>query len=548
MKPTPTAEQLEILNAFPKHHVIKINAVAGSGKTSTLRMTAEANPLPSLYVCFNKQNAMEASEKFPSHVTCRTMHSLAYAAFGRQMQHKLSSAFTHGEAYVNKGRSNTEIAKLYGIPDLRTSEDTVVTCRATAGIVKLTVGRWQNSAFSEIQEHHVPSYKLKELAKSHPELDIDKYTNIVLNFAKKLWADRIDLNSPVQAEHDTYLKLWQLSSPKLDFDVIYVDEAQDTNPVCLDILRKQSAKMVYVGDTYQSIYAFRQAVNAMEEIEAPTLVLSKSFRYGAAIAELATMVIRGAITVKGFEQIESTVGYNKSSKYTEIFRTNSGLLGRAVTLISQGVKVSANIDTRKFENQLNSALALYEGRLKDIKDDEIGLYSSWNELLEVVEEQPELKRISVIVAEGQTYRYLSAIKLVKLNKDDYDVLLTTGHKSKGMEWENVVISDDFMPKFVLCDENDPLFNQQEVNLFYVACTRAIKNLQIPNDFIKAFEKYKHGIDSAFKKVTRKCTSLEIDNINMVFLGGGRLDSGNISPLSALFTPEEDWNHIDIPNH
>lgn len=500
----PTPEQQAILDAFPSNHVLKINACAGSGKSSTLRMLSEANPLTSLYVCFNKANADEAKAKFPAWVACRTMHSLAYSQYGRMLQHKLSSAYKAGEAYVNKGRSNAEIVKLYGIPSLRTSEITEVTARATAGLVKLTVGRYQNSAHKHIGQDHIPFYELMKLSEAHPELDLEKYRKVILNFANKLWADRIDPNSPVQAEHDTYLKLWQLSEPILSYDVIYVDEAQDTNPVAFDILKNQKCKMVYVGDAYQSIYAFRQAVNAMEVINAPSYVLSKSFRYGQEIATLAKNIIRGGIDVKGFEKIKSTVGLNFATQYTKIFRTNSGLLGEAVGLIGQGVKVFANIDTRKFENQLTSCQALFNGDLSGVKDDDISLYSSWDELLEDAEERPEIKRLAEVVLNGLTSTYLAATKRIKLNKDSYDVLLTTAHKSKGMEWDYVVLADDFPVKPILVAEDDPAYNQQEVNLLYVAATRAIKNVQIPSDFQNAFTEYEEDMQEALEIVLEGC--------------------------------------------
>lgn len=505
----PTVEQQEILDIFPKHRVLKINAVAGSGKSSTLRMLAEENVMPSLYVCFNKANATEASEKFPAHVACRTMHSLAFSEFGRVLMHKLPSSFKAGEAYVNKGRSNTEIAKLFGIPDLRTSEDTMITQRAIAGLVKMTVSRYQNSAHKHIVSQHIPNRELMDMVKAHAELDVEKFRKVVINFAVKLWDARIDLASPVQAEHDTYLKLWQLSEPHLGYEVIYVDEAQDTNPVCLDILTKQQhCKLVYVGDSYQSIYAFRQAVNAMETIDAPFKVLSKSFRYGKEIADLATYLIKGGIQVKGLETIDSKVRYVDSKQYTMVFRTNGGLISRAVGLIMQGVKVYCNIDTRKFENQLTSAQALHDGRLKDIKDDEISIYSSWDEMMESIKDAPELKRISEIIEDGELNMYLRAIKQVTLNKNSYDVLLTTGHKAKGMEWDNVIIADDFSPKTILCAEDAPAYNQQEVNLFYVACTRAIKNLQIPLEFMDAYNKHKRAVDKNFKVGVNKVMHLQ----------------------------------------
>ena len=88
---TPTQEQKDILSAFKSTRVLKVNACAGSGKTSTLVMLAQDNPVPSLYVCFNKVIREEAELRFPSHVSCRTQHSLAYAEFGQGLLHKMQN-------------------------------------------------------------------------------------------------------------------------------------------------------------------------------------------------------------------------------------------------------------------------------------------------------------------------------------------------------------------------------------------------------------------------------------------------------------------------
>lgn len=69
-----------------------------------------------------------------------------------------------------------------------------------------------------------------------------------------------------------------------------------------------------------------------------------------------------------------------------------------------------------------------------------------------------------------------------------DVILTTVHRSKGMEFDQVILADDFAQ---LVDENEFVLDMrspeaiEEVNLFYVAITRAAKALQI-NDQLRSF--------------------------------------------------------------
>ena len=485
---TPTQEQQDILNTFKEHKIMKVNAVAGSGKSSTLRLLAESNIIPSLYVCFNKQNAIQAAKSFPDHTDCRTVHSLAYSVFGKYLIHKLN---IFDNVYINRGRTAKEIVKLYDISDFLVSGNVYIPSRTIAVLAKATVDRYQNSTNDHVGLSHTPKKEIEDLEKKYADFNKDSFKLNILSVAEKLWRDKINPKSPVKIEHDTYQKLYQLSKPILPYDIIYLDEAQDSSPVVLDIISNQlHCKVVYVGDTYQSIYAFRQAVNAMEKIKAPTKFLSKSFRYGQGIADLATFIIDGVIQVKGMENIDSKLTKVVSEQYTKIFRTNSSLLSEAVNLIEQGVKVKCEIDPKKFKSMINSSYALFKGDSTNVKDDEIAVYATWSEMLEDAKDNPEIKRLTDIVINNKTFMYTKAldslIKDVKSNKP-YDVLLTTAHKSKGMEWENVIIDDDFNVETILKSVGDEGYNQQEVNLFYVACTRAIKNLQLPKDFLVEYD-------------------------------------------------------------
>ena len=76
-----TPEQQLIINSTGN---IKINAVAGSGKTTTIVEYAKSRPKNSkiLYLAFNKSVKLEAIKKFESqglkNVKVETAHSLAY--------------------------------------------------------------------------------------------------------------------------------------------------------------------------------------------------------------------------------------------------------------------------------------------------------------------------------------------------------------------------------------------------------------------------------------------------------------------------------------
>ncbi|MCP5859974.1 UvrD-helicase domain-containing protein, partial [Klebsiella pneumoniae] len=86
--------------------------------------------------------------------------------------------------------------------------------------------------------------------------------------ARNIWAYMQDTKSDVKMPHDGYLKLYAMSRPALRYDIILLDEAQDTNPITLDLVMAQRghAKIVLVGDRHQGIYGFRKAMNAMEAV------------------------------------------------------------------------------------------------------------------------------------------------------------------------------------------------------------------------------------------------------------------------------------------
>jgi hypothetical protein len=75
----PTGEQQAILDGFATGADLVIQAGAGSGKTSTLKMIGErAGRRRGVYVAYNKAIANDAKRSFPSNITCATAHSFAY--------------------------------------------------------------------------------------------------------------------------------------------------------------------------------------------------------------------------------------------------------------------------------------------------------------------------------------------------------------------------------------------------------------------------------------------------------------------------------------
>lgn len=478
MSRTPTPQQVACIEALGVHNMLKIEACAGGGKTSLLTMMAEAYKLPALYLAFNKVTADEGSKKFPSHVTCQTTHSKAYRECGLKIAHKLSRP---RGGYVNVAGTGSEVARFYKLGDIGIDADTRISGTFVGLLVKATVARFEQSADTEISKKHVPTTELSEKLAGEGQA-IEYVKKVVVTTATRLWADRINPDSPVLATHDTYLKMYQLSKPVFHgFSIVYVDEFQDTTPCVLDIIMNQRAhmKVVMVGDARQAIYGWRGAINAMMMVDCDSRPLTKSFRYGQAVADVATAVLERAMVIQGFEKITSKVGrsdlIDTTKAYTRLFRTNSALLAAAVGAIKEGKRVAIEIDTKDFVKVLESAQALYRGMTKDVKHDKIIPYQTWEEAKNEAGHDPELSRIVRAVEDRSAQEWIDVLQSF-VSATCPDVTFTTAHKSKGREWSQVRVEEDFKSGF---DEDGKWVGlaTEEQNLLYVACTRAIDVLE-----------------------------------------------------------------------
>jgi len=88
----PTPEQAKALELFRTEQPLAIEALAGTGKTSTLTLLAHDTKRNGLYVAFNKSIVNDSAGKFPGTVTASTAHSLAFRTVGKRYAHRLKSA------------------------------------------------------------------------------------------------------------------------------------------------------------------------------------------------------------------------------------------------------------------------------------------------------------------------------------------------------------------------------------------------------------------------------------------------------------------------
>jgi superfamily I DNA/RNA helicase len=480
----PTGEQEFAKDLAVKESICKIQACSGSGKTSELVYISSFLKVSSLYMTFNVTMARDAANKFKDHVACMTTHSLAYRKVGKGYQHKLSRP--QGR-YVNVALTGSEVARYFRLPDfeLNSENDDAVIRKTFIGmLIKDTVDSYEMNAEEGIGREHLPYKQLKDLEKKYGK-DFDKksFNKLILRFAKKLWEERTDKYSEVCCKHNTYLKLYQLSKPDLskEYEIIYLDEAQDLNPVTRSIVLAQQdkCKLIFVGDKFQQIYSWNGSVNALQSLDCKSAPLSKSFRFGTQIAELATLILDGDMEVLGNEGMDSVVGVDVvdyTKPHTFLFRTNMELIFTAVDLIKKGQNISVNIDMKDFVAMLKSADALFSDNMKAVKHENIVPYSTWEELVDESQTDRELGRLVSIVDDGNADQMINILHSHR-NDSNSLITLTTAHKAKGLEYPQVCLASDFPSNYNRKGEFVGL-TEEERNLLYVASTRAIDKLNI----------------------------------------------------------------------
>jgi hypothetical protein len=458
--PRLTGQQTDIITAAHGGGTVVAEALAGTGKTSTLVEVARSFPgRPTVYLAFNKSVQIEAEKRFPGWVRATTAHSLAYQAVGKQYADRLNSR--RMPAKMMASQLKVKPAML----DTGTLNPVILTRMAQA-----TVFQFLKTADPEVAAHHVPA---RVLAHHSPT----QVTEAVMPIAHRIWADLRKPTGRFFFNHDVYLKLWQLTNPVIPADLIMFDEAQDADPVIAAIVARQAAQRLYVGDRNQAIYGWRGAVDAMSRVkDATRLPLTKSFRFGPAIAEIANQwlgLLGSKHQVVGHDPIRSSIG-DLLVPRAILCRTNGTALGWVLAFHERGVPVAlapgdknAGKDIERFAW---AARDLMNGEGTD-HPDLVG-FTTWRELVDFVEEEEntaDLKRMVGIINRIGINGVIDAVRKL-VPEERAQVTVSTAHKAKGLEWTSVKVADDFVPPEF--EDDDEMVDPADLMLAYVTVTRA----------------------------------------------------------------------------
>ena len=465
-KLSPTSEQLEVIRLVreTKDNLL-INALAGTGKTTTLEMiVATAKESPILCLAFNKKIAEEMTKRFPSTCLVRTFNSLGHRIWAKTCVKNLKLDPKKVQAVLG------EMLKTIKKEDRREASEAYWDIIHAVGYAK-SVGY--------IPEGKFPSAKrLAECPAFHASLE-ERPTAFIASIIDEVLTESIKqaYDGLIDFNDQIYMPaLFGGTFPR--FPLVLIDEAQDLSPTNHALLHKLcKGRVIAVGDPWQSIYGFRGALQqGMGQLQSHFTMhettLSISFRCPQRVVEEARWRVPSFKWTNEGGHVER-IGSLAPSAIPEtaaiICRNNAPLFRCAFSLLSRGRSVSvagSDIGPRVVGTMRKLADA------SATRSDTLSHIQSW---LDQKRDKgsttaDDMAACMVIFAEhgetlGQAIAYAE-----HLFAQRGSIRLLTGHKAKGLEFDTVY----FLDPWLLGDD------EQELNLRYVIQTRAKKELYYIN--------------------------------------------------------------------
>lgn len=532
-------EQLDVIDA--QENIVIVNACAGSGKTTVLEglINKHCNS-QILYLVYNKVIQMELQERFKKYknVKVLTSHSMAYEKYSTK---NVSSGLNLFEVADKMGlnfldtKYIIEVFQKYIIDSekdlnkfLTLYESELKYLYSLIQFKFYVENHKEELANLKNEEGYIDREKFFERVKEVPELKmIDDYFASMRKRTKGLIKELMELidSEKIKEPHDYYLKKFQIEEgPTNKYDIVMVDEAQDSNGVLIDILDKKfpKAKKIIVGDTYQQIYSWRGAINSLEYFlkfeGAKRYDLTNSYRIGRELGSFCTEVTElrdnKGLNIKGNNKNQKIVGFEEvlksdDEKTTILFRKNLNMVNYA---LGSDKKI---LFLKEFNmEKIRDFLRFKEGKKEEITElHYLKRYKDYNQLEEFLDKDLEsnseiLMYRNIVNAYPENLeelldkledRIISDKELEKYASDEV-VILGTIHSSKGKEFKKLIIYIDIleniMSGFLNIDEL-----KEEINLFYVALTRSKGKLYT-----------QYELDSNLIKILARSLGKDIQNL------------------------------------
>jgi len=520
----PTPEQRAIIEYVRSgdRHVI-VEALAGAGKTSTiLQSLVTSTAARVLLTSFGNAIVATLEERLPKAPPGRTWQAktLHRAGLGvlrsygwepdpdddlhgihSDASEKLVNDMATSIEEIVTEENNNSLPLWFDLPF-------VLAEKVTRAVISDDIRR----AASELLKHwKLTCLPHSDVSSVQEEDSVDALDNIkeeeeplartIAHFAYVMGA-RLD-RTKIDFEDMIWLPLVLDLMPKWPYDLIFVDEAQDLNRPQFALtlrLMKPDARLIVVGDLYQSMYGWRGAVGdevwkTLRAMGARTMPLTVSFRCPRVVVEMANQLVPdlrardgaplGKIHACSFTKMIDGLP-NTTIQSFVLSRNNAVLFETAIQLWRRG----ALFNFSKGEELAKGLHALVDhlmpkGAPQDLNSFLVSL-DTWHE--QAVEKAKEKKALSKIDRLDQ--KRLTLLALLKCTEPrglhallrrltssrDAVVKLATVHGTKGLEADRVYLLRQTFARYSDRSPDQDAIPQEELNIEYVAITRSKSEL------------------------------------------------------------------------
>ena len=477
---TPTDEQLAIVEfARSSDQNLILQALAGAAKTSTLILIAEALK-KDLILClaFNRRIAVEMTERLPGNCQSMTLNSLGHHTWGQALGRRLS---------LSTGK-NYQI--LRGIIDQIPKTRQEAAWDELSGTLKAVVlgkalGYVPDGSYTHAHSLMGDEQFFALLEREPSSLQEQFIIKVSHESIKQGMEGRIDFSDQLLLP-----VLFPTQFPK--YPIVMIDEAQDLSELNHRMLEKLvRGRLIAVGDPCQAIYSFRGAHETSMQLLEETffmhpMTLTISFRCPSAIVDevrwrapamrYPSQAKIGSVSTWG----EWNAG-DVPERAAIICRNNAPLFSMAIKLLKNGraPQILGNDFTKGIIKKLKSL-----GASAMLKKELFEAIGAWREREMVKARNPRLIEDQAecfhIFAENADTLGAAIAYAEHILSQAGPIQLMTGHKAKGLEFDDVIFLDQHL---VRDDEQDP-------NLRYVIQTRAKDRLiyALSEDFLDGTRK------------------------------------------------------------
>ena len=494
--------QKHAISSIAEGKNVNIRAVAGSGKSTTLaesvKRFVEKNNSSAAVLMFNVDAASAMRGKLAGVPGCKvsTLNAYSYAEMIRRYPFIRDSL----KGFIDSGY----FIRKYDISDYTTRSSHITFSQEH---IALLLREWISEFCKRPDEHfgtgNFPVKVFSEIVvgAKYSDTELQSIARDLYNHVKpiallhwnSMWNGEVD-----SMMHDAYLKKWFLEGGKISQDACFVDEYQDSNGLGESIYERSSTLSV-VGDVFQEIYEFRGTGGRSNRIKFDEYVdMNQSYRFGPYVAEMSTLIIQewlgSDMKVIGHPgKTSSPMSYDtKLSDFDAIIcRSRAGVLECAIQLAKSGEPLRA--DGVSFSNMSRLVMnisALQEKKKYDRSTFPAGV-NSYYDLISAYN-SGGIQRTSDLGAALSLYdksgkdSSMYVLNRLKNMEQSGGTLITTTHKSKGLEFSKVRVHNDYNAPFKI-DSNGlvkktPKWREEEGRLAYVAVSRAIDGLATPDNF------------------------------------------------------------------